>query len=58
MPAWLFGVLYLAFEIWSDKKGNTGIAHDAHIGGALFGIVYVLITDIEKGKEFFNQLIG
>ena len=54
MPAWLFGVLYLAFEIWSDKKGNTGIAHDAHIGGAIFGVIFILIINIEKGKDLLN----
>ena len=54
MPAWLFGILYLAFEIWSDKKGNTGIAHDAHIGGAIFGVIFILIINIEKGKDLLN----
>ena len=54
MPAWLFGVLYLAFEIWSDKKGNSGIAHDAHIGGAIFGVLFILIINIEKGKDLLN----
>ena len=58
IPAYIFGPLYLLYEYWADKKGKSGIAHDAHIGGALFGILYVLIVDIEKGKEFFNQLFG
>ncbi len=54
MPAWVFGILYLALEIWLDKKGNTGVAHDAHIGGAIFGVVFILITNIEKGKEILD----
>ena len=58
IPAYIFGPLYLLYEYWAEKKGKSGIAHDAHIGGALCGIVYVLITDIEKGKECFNQLFG
>lgn len=58
IPAYIFGPLYLLYEYWADKKGKSGIAHDAHIGGALFGIIYVLIINIEKGKEFFNQLFG
>jgi len=57
IPAYIFGPLYLAFEYFSDKRGNTGIAHDAHIGGAIFGIVYVLIINIDKGKEFFSHFI-
>jgi len=54
IPAYIFGPLYLAFEYWADRRGNTGIAHDAHIGGAIFGILYVLIINIDKGKEFFS----
>jgi membrane associated rhomboid family serine protease len=54
MKAWIFGVLYLAFEIWSDKRGGTGIAHDAHIGGAIFGVFFILIINIEKGKDILN----
>lgn len=56
IPAVVFGPLYLVYEFYQDKRGNTGIAHDAHIGGALFGILYVLIINIDKGKEFFGIL--
>ena len=56
IPAYLFGPLYLAFEYWADKKSNSGIAHDAHIGGAIFGILFALITNIEKGKDFLDLL--
>lgn len=54
MKAWLFGIIYLAIEIWSDKRGGSGVAHDAHIGGAIFGILFILISNIEKGKEILN----
>lgn len=56
IPAYIFGPIYLAFEYWAHKKGNTGIAHDAHIGGAVLGIVYVLIINIDKGKEFLSHI--
>lgn len=54
MKAWLFGILYLIYEFWSDKRGGTGIAHDAHIGGAIFGVIFILLINIEKGKEILN----
>lgn len=58
IPAYIFGPLYLAFEYFADKRGGTGIAHDAHIGGAIFGILYVLIINIDKGKEFFSLIFN
>jgi membrane associated rhomboid family serine protease len=56
IPAYLFGPIYLLIEFFALRKGGTGIAHDAHIGGALFGVLYVLILDIEKGKQFFELI--
>lgn len=58
IPAYIFGPLYLLFEFYMDKRGGTGIAHDAHIGGAIFGIIYTLIINIDKGKEFIHAIFG
>lgn len=57
IPAYLFGPLYLLYEYYADKRGNSNIAHDAHIGGALFGIAYVLIINFDKGKEFIAYFL-
>lgn len=56
IPAYLFGPLYLLIEFFAMRRGGTGIAHDAHIGGALFGVLYVLFLDFEKGKQFFDLI--
>jgi membrane associated rhomboid family serine protease len=56
IPAYMFGPLYLLAEYYADRKGNTGIAHDAHIGGAIFGIIYVLFINIDKGKELLHLI--
>lgn len=56
IPAYIFGPLYIAFEIYQDRRGNTGIAHDAHIGGAIFGVLYVLIINIDKGKQLIDMI--
>lgn len=58
IPAWLFGILYLLFEYYMSKRGNSGIAHDAHFGGAVFGLVYVLIINFDKGKAFFSYIFS
>ncbi len=58
IPAYIFGPLYIAYEIYMDKRGNTGIAHDAHLGGAIFGILFVLFTNIDAGKRLIEQIFG
>ena len=57
IPAYVFGPLYLIFEYYSLKKGNSGIAHDAHIGGAIFGILFILMLNPSKGMQFVNLFI-
>ncbi len=58
IPAYIFGPLYLLAEFLLDRRGGTRIAHDAHIGGALFGILYALIINIDKAKAFIDSFTG
>ncbi|MNJ84931.1 intramembrane serine protease GlpG [compost metagenome] len=57
IKAWIFGPIYLAFEIYSDRNRKTNIAHDAHISGAVFGIIFILITNIEQVIFAFQNLL-
>lgn len=57
ISAWIFGLIYLAFEIYSDRNRKTNIAHDAHISGAVFGIIFILITNIEQVIFAFQNLL-
>jgi membrane associated rhomboid family serine protease len=56
IPAYIFGPLYLAFEFYAFRRGKTNIAHDAHIGGAIFGVIYILFINIDKGKELMDLI--
>jgi membrane associated rhomboid family serine protease len=47
MPAFVAGILFFAYERYMNKRGATGIAHDAHLMGAIFGVVYVLLLDAD-----------
>lgn len=42
IPAWLFGIAFLAYSIYEGKKGSMKINHEAHIAGAIWGILYLL----------------
>jgi membrane associated rhomboid family serine protease len=45
IPAPLFAVGYLAYSIHASRQRRGRINHDAHISGALAGVVFVLLTD-------------
>jgi membrane associated rhomboid family serine protease len=45
VPAPLFAGLYLAYTIDAARNKQDGINHDAHLGGAITGLLFVLLTD-------------
>lgn len=45
IPSFVFGILYLVYERYMDKRGGDNVAHDAHFHGALFGVVYTAIVE-------------
>jgi len=53
IPAPLFAVGYVAYSWYSARQSRGRINHDAHLGGALFGLVFVLLTD----PAAFGQLL-
>lgn len=57
IPAILAGLLFFIFERSMQKRGGTGIAHDAHIYGACFGLVYALILNPDGISNMISSLI-
>ncbi|TNE73960.1 rhomboid family intramembrane serine protease [bacterium] len=44
IPALIFGFLYIGYSFYASNRGTGNINHDAHIGGALFGLIFTLIS--------------
>ena len=45
IPAPIFAIGYVAYSWYSARQARGRINHDAHLGGALFGLAFVLLTD-------------
>lgn len=43
IPAWLFGIAFLAYSIFASNSQGSRINHEAHIAGALWGVIYLLL---------------
>lgn len=43
IPAFVFAILYLIYSMYASKQARGKINHEAHVAGALWGIVYLLI---------------
>jgi len=53
----------LIYSSWADQNKSDGIGHSAHLWGAIYGIVFILVADILFLPDinlmgfFFNQLM-
>jgi membrane associated rhomboid family serine protease len=59
IPAPLFALLYLGFTIYASRQPVRGrINHDAHLSGALAGLVFVLLADPSAFGRALRQGFG
>ena len=58
IPAYIFGFVYLGIEYYLSKKGNTGIAHDAHFWGAIYGVVLTIMIKPHAVSSFIDKITG
>lgn len=56
IPAPLFGVGYLAYTWYAARNPHGRINHDAHLGGAITGLVYVALIEPRAYSYLLNSL--
>ncbi len=56
MPAILYAVLYLAYTIYMDRQRTDNINHNAHLWGAIYGVVVTVAVGWRVLPSFFAQL--
>ena len=56
IPAILFGFIFIGYSIWASKKEGK-INHEAHISGAVWGIIY-MFTFVPNTIDHFLTMIG
>lgn len=58
IPACILGVIYLVYESYMSKKGTDNIGHDAHLTGAVYGIISFCVLFPGMVKPFIEQLLN
>lgn len=56
IPAPLFGIGYLAYTWYAARNPHGRINHDAHLGGAITGLVYVALVEPRAFSYLFASL--
>jgi membrane associated rhomboid family serine protease len=58
IPAVVFAFGYMAYSWWASKNQRGRINHDAHLDGALTGLIFVGVTDLAAWKHAFDQILN
>jgi membrane associated rhomboid family serine protease len=56
LPGFILGALYILFSWYQGRKSNDNINHDAHLYGALFGLVFCVVIAPSSIGDFFEQI--
>jgi membrane associated rhomboid family serine protease len=56
IPAIIYAVLYIGYSVYMSKRGGDYINHDAHLWGAIYGIVFSIILRPEVITIFLQQI--
>jgi len=56
IPGWLFAILYMGFSFYAGLKKLGNIGHEAHLFGAISGIVLTVLLNPEVATRFLQWI--
>ena len=56
MPGFILAVVYVIYSYYSGRRSNDNINHDAHLYGALFGILFCAVLYPASIPHFIDQV--
>lgn len=56
IPAFIFGVLYVAYSVIMARRGKDNVGHSAHLWGAAFGLLFTFALMPQEIIAFYQSL--
>jgi membrane associated rhomboid family serine protease len=57
LPSWIYGALFIAFSIYAIRSRKDNIGHEAHLGGALIGMIIALLMHPSAFAENYITIL-
>ncbi len=58
VPAILYGVFFVGYSFWMDRNGRGNTNHSAHLSGAIYGVLFILLLEPQIAGHFLQQLLN
>jgi len=58
IPAWIYGLLYVLYSIYGIRSKRDNIGHEAHLGGALIGMLVAVCIVPEAIAENYPTILS
>lgn len=56
IPGFLLGIVYIVYSYFQGKNMSDNINHEAHLYGAVYGIVFAILIDPSSALGFVQQI--
>lgn len=57
IKAFIFAILFLAYSTYMAKKNMDNIGHESHISGAIYGVIFMILTIPNVLSYFISQFV-
>jgi membrane associated rhomboid family serine protease len=57
LPAIVLAIGYLWYSSYMEKRGNDNIAHGAHFWGAVYGVLFIIVSTLAFKPVFFDYFV-
>ncbi len=58
IPGFIFGILFIGYSYYESRRGSGFVNHDAHMYGAIFGLLFMAAVYPAAVPGFFEQISG
>ena len=56
VPAIVYGAFFVGYSIWMDRQGADNTNHNAHLSGAIYGVLFMLLMEPRIAGVFLERL--